>query len=517
MAIATVQLPDGRIAEVEVPNGATEDDLHNFLSQQFGGNQQAQEPQREQGFLEKAGDFAKGIPQGLGNKFVGAVQTGAQIFAPESDFNKNLANQVTNLKQQQDQLSGPERAGILGGEIAGDVALSPPKGLGFMGQAIGSGAVSGLTTPLEESGRGARLKEIATDTAIGAGFGKGAELIGGVGRAAKEGANNVYKGTKSRVPEELQIASQQLKQKASDLYKSADEIGAKFKPSAAKLISNKIANSIKEGGPLFKANHGNTISVVKDIQQDIEKRGYQIGFAELDQYAQALKDVVSNNTDIAGKVNSDGFKALKGVNKIDDIFQKLPDKYLINPKDRRAVVLKNQATEEYHRYRKFEKIANLAEKAAGDPNKIKSNIYRFTSNKKNLRGFTREEIESLKKAGNLTTTEGLYKMLGKFGFDKGTSVTFGNTALPALGASGAFAAGGTPAGLGVVAAGTAARQAQKYLARGKLEDALRLIESSENPSKVIAKIPNRKMQEKLLSQLMAKGGTAMISESNNQF
>jgi len=513
MAIATVQLPDGRIADIEMPNGATEEDLQGFLSSQFGEQQQAapqqaQAPQQESGFLEKAGQFAMGLPQALGNKAVGAVQTATSALGyGDSEFGKNLGREVEALKQRQAQLPGAERAGITTGEIATDLALTRGMGLARGGAAVA------LTQPLEDSSAGARVMEAGKDAAFSQAFGTGINLAGKAFGATKEGAKNIVSGIKARAPEELQAVGQQLKQKATDLYKAADEIGARFKPKAAVVISRKIGDAIKEGGPLFKANHGATMSVVGDIQDDIAKKGYNIGLAELDQYAQALKDVVRNNTDIAGKVNSDGYKALKAVNKIDDLFNNLPDKYLINPANRQAIAIKNQASKEYSTYRKFERISDLAEKAAGDPNKIKSIIYRFASNKKNLQGFSTAEIKSLKEAGDLNTAEGIFKMFGKFGLDKGTSVTFGNTFLPAAVATGAFAAGGAQASLGAVAVGTAARQAQKYLARGKLDEALKLIQSSGNPAKTVSQIPNSKFREKLMQQLIKTGGVA-IAESN---
>lgn len=494
---------------LEFPDNMPDDQIKAVIDREYFGSARSQQaPQQESSFLEKTGQFAMGLPQALGNKAIGAVQTATSALGyGDSPFAQRLAQEVTSLKQRQSRLPAPERAGIATGEIATDLALTRGMGLARGGAAVA------LTQPLENSSAGARVQEAGKDAALSQAFGTGINLAAkGIG-AAKEGAKNIVSGIKARVPEELQAVGQQLKQKATDLYKAVDEIGAQLKPSAGRLVSKKIANSITESGPLFKANHGATMSVVGEIQNDILKRGNKIGLSELDQYAQALKDVVRNNTDIAGKINSDGYKALQAVNKIDDIVSNLPDKYLINPADRRAVALKNEATKRYATYRKFEKISNIVEKADGDPNRIKALTRNFVANKKNLQGFSKEERSALKKASELSAGEGIAKMFGKFGLDIGTSLTMGNTALPVFGALAGSAAKGVGAGGAIVSIGTAARQTQKYLARGKLDEALKLIQSSGNPSEVISKIPNRKIQQKLIQEL-TKAGSLAIAEGN---
>lgn len=181
----TVTLETGQ--KLKFPEGTSEGDIHFAVDEYIKNNdikpvdevKTEAAKEESQGFLKTAGQFAMGLPQGLGNKFVGATQTlTSALGGSDTKFAKNLAKEVTNLKQRQSELPSAERAGITGGEIYGDLALSPTKGLGVVGQAATGGLVSGLTTPLEESGTGARLEEAGKQTATGAAFGKGLKTVG---------------------------------------------------------------------------------------------------------------------------------------------------------------------------------------------------------------------------------------------------------------------------------------------------------------------------------------------------
>ena len=129
--------------------------------------------------------------------------------------------------------------------------------------------------------------------------------------------------------------------------------------------------------------------------------------------------------------------------------------------------LLNEARKDWRVYKKFQRIANLAEKADGDPNRIKAVFQQFVSKKKNLSGFTPDEVKALKFAAANTGGEKLLKTLGKFGLDFGTSLTAGNAALPALSVATGAIGGSTGVGALVVTAGTVARRAQKTNSKRK--------------------------------------------------
>jgi hypothetical protein len=488
---------------LEFPDNMPDEEIRAAIDREYAGQNQNSK-QEESSLLGKAGQFAMGLPQALGNKAVGGVQAATSALGfGDSEFAKNLASEVSKLKEQQAQLSGAERAGIFTGEVAADLALTKGRSL------LAGGAVSGLTTPLEDSSSEARAKEIAKDAALSYTTGKGVELIGkGIG-ATKTGLGNIIKGVNARAPEELGVIAQGLKDKAKASYDAAAELGGSLKPKASKKILGEVRQAVSQDGPLFKTNHGKTLSILQDIENDALDKGYKLGIDNIDQYRKAISDAIFDETDkITGIVSPAGRKLTLAASKLENILDNIPENYLVKAGDKKAAELFKQGNKDYGVYRRFQRVADIVEKSQGDPNLIKRNLANFVKDKKNLKGFSGEQKDVLKSASKLSGGEGILKMFGKFGLDLGTPVTQGNTALPVLGALGAGFGAGAQTGGATLAAGTVARQAQKYIARGKLDDALKLIQSSGDPAKTIAKISNRKLQEKLIKQLIVSGGAA---------
>lgn len=512
----TVTLETGQ--KLKFPEGTSEGDIHFAVDEYIKNNdikpvdevKTEAAKEESQGFLKTAGQFAMGLPQGLGNKFVGATQTlTSALGGSDTKFAKNLAKEVTNLKQRQSELPSAERAGITGGEIYGDLALSPTKGLGVVGQAATGGLVSGLTTPLEESGTGARLEEAGKQTATGAAFGKGLKTLGEGYQAVKGELKTAKEGLKARLPEELIDAGNAIKQKSTQLFEALKEGGSKIRPQAGSHIANEVENAIKESGKLHPKLHGDTMAIVDDLKEAV--KGDKFDLTELHQYTQLLNDVVKKNTDALGKVNPDGFKAISALNKIDEVVHNLKPNYLIESGNLEAPKILDEAKKQWAQYRKFDKITNIIEKADGDSNRTKQLLKNFLSNRKNLRGFTSEEVDGLKKIALNTPGEKILKTLGKFGFDFGTSRSGGNTVLPFI-----TGASGLPHAAPLVAVGTAGRQIQKYITNGRVEEALKIIEGNkENAAQIISSIPNRKVQEKLLNHII-KGAAITGAETLNQ-
>lgn len=174
MPIAKIQLPDGRIATLEVPQGSTEQDVMSYVESN-PNLFTAQEP-KEEGFQEAnrrrlgsvikgVGNVALGLPTGLGNALVGGVQAATDVIAPNSKFASNLAKEVEKRNEAQSKLPITERIGTAIGETLPFATMGTGMGL-VKGGALVGGVSSGLGMK-EETGLENRLK----DTAIGAGIG----------------------------------------------------------------------------------------------------------------------------------------------------------------------------------------------------------------------------------------------------------------------------------------------------------------------------------------------------------
>lgn len=232
MPIATVQLPNGKIADIEVPQGATPQEIESFVmsqpefAQQPAAPQSSQAPQQAvqptqepQSFQERnqtrAANFAKGIPQGLGNAAIGGVQAATDVGEKAAQlieklyfgdnlqmntFGNRLAEQVKIRKEQQAQLPMSERAGIFVGEVAPTIAagagtgarVAAATGSRIAGIATGGGiggATSSAVSMQEEAGLGNRALETAKGAVVGAGFGTalgvGGKVVGAIGNAGK--------------------------------------------------------------------------------------------------------------------------------------------------------------------------------------------------------------------------------------------------------------------------------------------------------------------------------------------
>jgi hypothetical protein len=295
-----------------------------------------------------------------------------------------------------------------------------------------------------------------------------------------------------------------IKEKSSNAYKAIRESGAILKPKTTQSIFKGIDEVLQDSGILNPRLHGDTMGILSDLKTLAKNKKSAVGLEELDQYRQLLGDVVKKNTDVAGKMNADAFKANLAINKLDDVVEGLGSDALTKG-DQKTLDTLNFAREEWKRYRKFDAITNIVRKADGDPNRIKTLLQNFTNNPKNLRGFTVGEIEAIKRAKTNSTAEGLMKAIGKFGFDIGSGRNAGNTALPLLSGAGAGAAFGAGTAGATVAVGTLARQAQKLSARGQVDQILQMIEGvvPQQAEKIIKSLP-LKTRNVILTNLSTK-------------
>jgi len=528
MPIAKVQLPDGRIARFEVAEGTTPEQVTAFANQNLNKIQPAQEEDPEAtkrnkfeknfqsvqaqnqellglgrsilGGVKQAGEAALEIGPGLGELASGGAQRVAESIGRE-DISKQIGERVA---KEREGLTTAQKVGRGAGQIIGTL---PVGGSGISGVIKGAAALSALT-PTEEGTKEAAIKQIGTGTAAGvATFGlfKGAGAsVNKAKQLGQDALKRVKSGIGAKNVEQLEAGTVALKEKSSKLYEELRNLNSDINKKAGTKLVTELDNTLAESGKLNKKLHGDTMSVVKDIQADA--MGGKVSLEALDQHRQNLGAVIKKNTDtISGQVNADGQKATVLIDKLDDLVDKLGAKDL-GGSSLKAKELLTEARKDWKVYSKFQRIANLAEKADGDPNRIKALFQQFVSKKKNLKGFTKDEVVSLRFAAENTGGEKLLKTFGKFGFDFGSSATAGNTALPALSLfTGGIA--GAPLGGGLaVTGGTAARQLQKLIARGKVEDALDLIQKGGFDENFIKKLPP-KVKDTILNKALSLGVT----------
>ena len=426
----------------------------------------------------------QGATYGFADEITDRLGAGIASLATDESYDSLLkeARGMSKERLQQQMKQNPEYAipaNIAGALLTSGAGLSTKAGgalanslrTGGTGMRIakgaGAGAVSGGLYGAGAAEEGKRLEDGGEGALYGGIIGGAIPAVGAGLSATGKGIKNTIAGATARNVDELAEAGAAIKETSGKAYRAMRDSGVVFNNAATQKIISNLDSALKQSGPLNKKIHGNTISVIQDLKRLAQKG--ELGLEELDQYRQLFGDM---SGDIGNKSNARTAGILRGA--LDNALDNLDNKAFKAGGKEAIEALKTGRTE-YARARKFESITEIVKKSDGDANYLKRELKKFLDNPKKTRGFNFEELKALKEASSLTAGEGILKMLGKFGFDLGSS-RIGNTALPVLGALGTGIGAGTGAGAVVPVVGTAARQGQKYLARGKAENLLKIIE-----------------------------------------
>lgn len=395
------------------------------------------------------------IESGINGKPISENYEAARNIKSQQLRNEMQENPVNSVASN---IGGALATGGLGADTAAGSAIANSLRTGSLplriAKGAGAGALSGAaygagTADYGQSEEGAKQGAITGAVTGGA--------VPAVGAALSDVANtalNTAKGIFAKSPEAVQDVAAAFKSGAGNLYTQMRQIGATFTPQATQNLISDIGNAVASNQFIPQLNP-KTVAIVDHIK-DAAANG-TLGLNDLDQYRRILGRVGATE---------DGVSAGKVRQAIDNFVNNAGQKDL-SAGTPQAFNLLNEGRKQYAQASKFENVADILTKAAGDPNKIKAGLTRFLNNEDNTKGWSAQEIQALKDAASTGGMEKLLKMGGKFGLDLGTSLTPGNTILPAI--SGYV----NPI---VPLAGTASRQAQKYAARGSAQNLLNVIE-----------------------------------------
>ena len=316
MPIATIQLPNGKIADIEVPQGATPEEIESFvMSNPELGGQQEMQPQaqpmqspeelsqiaRQQAYLKEnlpatqgiAGletieNVGRGLNLGLGNAAIGAFQAATDVGEKAarliekiyygdnlkmSTIGSRLANEVKETKELQAELPLAQKTGIAIGEAAPYIATGVGTGAKVAqvagkvaglatGGAIG-GAVSSALSPQKQAGLENRaietLKGGAIGATVGAGLGVASKVASNVKTSAVQLGKDVLAGYKARPTETIAGFT-------SKPVETLDSIS-----EAIKEGSSNAYKAMRESGAIFKPE--TTKSIFMNIDDSLKKSG----------------------------------------------------------------------------------------------------------------------------------------------------------------------------------------------------------------------------------------------------
>jgi hypothetical protein len=479
-----VELPDGRIID-GIPIGTSKEQIKEKLAargiafDKVGEIQEEVRPAQQKDQASTLESIAAGSLKGFQNVrgSVGRmVERGYNAIGVPIGNYQQLQNQAINKafdKRYGESLtaSGAEFITGVGSTLGSPLSFSKnPAALGKMAtvadRAIAGAAQGGLTGALL-SGGDEVVRPASIDALLGGALNVIIPGVPAVASQLKKGGKEFMAGIRARNREQLELAAQEMKQRSGDLYKIARDSGVFLNPTGTTRLVSDVQKAVDSIGANHPRLHGDTMAILDDFKNMTDSG--DISLEQLDQVRQLFADVVRKNTDAAGKINADAFKANSAISALDDAIESLAPSDITGTAKSALDALKG-ARAQWRKYRKFETIADIIQKTDGDANRLKSSLQRFVNNKKNLRGFSTEEVKALRDAALNTTSEKFLKAIGKFGFDLGSSLTPGNTAIPA------FSLGILPGGMALTAVGTGARELQKGIARGKAENVLRIID-----------------------------------------
>jgi len=416
------------------------------------------------------------------------------------------ARQTTENRLEEQMREMPVTS--IGANVAGAVATGGTAATTKAGATLGNALRSGNTLsravkaiPLAAAsgalyGAGAGVDGEKTDSSqrgfvLGTAAGPAGVVLGNGVQSAVKGGGNIARGITARGADALDNAVSGLKTKSNKAYQAMADNGATLNIRAKAQLINNIEKTLQGDGLLNKGLHGKTMSVVSDLKDRV-KQG-DLTLEEVDQWRQLLGQVASNMTP---DNLQDARKASILIDALDNTVENLGQKDL-SKGTTQAIEALNLGRTEYRRMAKFRTVSEIIKKSDGDANYLKRELKKLLDNPKKSRGFSQDELDSLKEAATLSLPEGLAKMAGKFGFDLGNS-RIGSGVGAAVGSVGAGSAFG---GVGAVAApviGTAARYGQKFTARGKAEKLLQTIERGGNVSmKEVLSLPPSQARELL--------------------
>jgi hypothetical protein len=253
MPIAQFQTPDGKIAEFEVPEGTTEQQMHDFANSELF-HQATQQPKEQSAF----DSFANAGVAAIANRGVGAMQLAEQAGVPvhkafgltPDEFNAATQKAVQNNNES---TKGSGVIGAVTGALADPINLVPVGKLGKLALPA-YGALSGVTQGLENNSVGNRVGETALQTVAAPVIGKSAEFVGSkvvapvagkvaeytpdvVKKAVTNGAQYVAdKLNPTVVGDVAQSVIQKTPSKAEQLYQNALQKFNAAKQSKAEII-----------------------------------------------------------------------------------------------------------------------------------------------------------------------------------------------------------------------------------------------------------------------------------------
>ena len=204
--------------------------------------------------------------------------------------------------------------------------------------------------------------------------------------------------------------------KAGDVFNKADQnytamkdMGATFNRSGINKVTYSVGRALEETGLMNDRLHGDTMSVVKDLNKDAKVGAMDL--ERLDQYRQLLNQVVKNNTTKLEGMNSDAMKAQTAISAIDETVNSLNEKDLANGSPE-AIDALNKGRALWSAGSKLQRVQNIIENSKSENNPSQYVRTQMKQWARNPIGLNPDEIAAVKDASKTGVIAGALKTMG---------------------------------------------------------------------------------------------------------
>lgn len=326
--------------------------------------------------------------------------------------------------------------------------------------------------------------------------GVGTDILGQL--AGNIGAGKTLQATAPKISEFLaneqggkppsEIPTQEDIRNASNAnYQQMRDAGATLNKNGIDKVTSNITNELNKTGLMNPSLHGDTISVIKQMNEDAASGSMDL--EKLDQYRQLLNQAVSKNTSKIEGANPDAYKANVAIHALDDAVDSLGSQHISNPQ---AIESLNNARALYSASSKMgdiQRIMNNAQYADVPSTAIKNGFKTLSKQLDvNPRGYTPEEIKAINEAAKTGILTGALKFMGSRIIGGIAGATGGAVGGGPIGAAVGTAIGGT--------VGTPFRAAANALQTSKGQNVINMIgnrpsvQSAMNPNYIPPQAPN---------------------------
>lgn len=292
--------------------------------------------------------------------------------------------------------------------------------------------------------------------------------------------SDLGRGVSAQHLKHMEPAVEDTKKVSRSAYKKAREGGVVLNNQSSGAILDGVRQSLESMGKNNSELHKKTLSALRDLEKDV-KAG-NVSLDTMDQNRQLFSNIAHQEYDKINGLSQDGLKAQKAARAIDVLMQRIKPEHLVKG-DAKAIQHLNEGRAQWGKARRMERVVDIIRKADNDPAKLAAAMKKFTDVKKNLMGYSPEQIKAMKAMAKPGFAQNALGLVGKTGIDLHNPKK--GSALPLI--EGIAGASGAPHMFPVIAGGTLAKQGEHYMSKGKAD---KLIELLKNPSQLTQGISN---------------------------